>query len=683
VTVTSTPPAVKDIARKTPSVALRRTIVAGLLVVLLLELAFSIRRQSQTFDEGFHLLGGYRYWQCGDFGTNPEHPPLVKFVAAAPVYFTLPAPIGECGKEPNTKNDTFAKGSDYYYKQGLDADSMLFRARMAAALFSLLLAITAYLFAAELFGGIAGLFALAVMVFEPNLLANGALITTDVGVSACMLATVYAMYRYGVRRSWQRLILVGLLAGLTLSCKHSGVLVLPMLILLGVVDVFLQQPGNRNEVGAELVKKAGALACIFVIATAVLWTVYGWRYSARPNGNAMSIPLTQFLLDVRAQGTHGLLVDHAIPLIAEAHLLPEAYLYGFVDVLNISNPGQPPFILGTLYPHGKWFYFPVAFVIKSTLGFLAMLAIVLFAVPWRKSGQLRQFLYLTIPPALLLGISLTSGLNIGYRHVFPMVGFLTVLIGGGASYLMAKRREWKWVLVALLVFHCVSSLRAYPNYLSYTNEAWGGPKQAYRYLTDANVDWGNGVLQLRDYLKQRNINDCWVAYDGAVDLDYYRIPCRKLAPNAGAVTEPPPMKAKGTFIISDLTWSGIEWEPGDLNPYHNFQRVKPTDVIAGGLLVYEGEFDLSGVVAASHIAQSSAKLDTNPEQAVVEAREAVALTPGSVRAHLVLGQALAKSNQVDEARAELEKALGLAYVDPAWYPIQIALARAELKKLPQ
>jgi len=82
---------------------IRRTVVAGLQLVLSLELALSVRRQSQTFDEGFHLLAGYRYWQCRDFATNPEHPPLVKFVAAIPIFFSSPpAPKGNCGIEPST-----------------------------------------------------------------------------------------------------------------------------------------------------------------------------------------------------------------------------------------------------------------------------------------------------------------------------------------------------------------------------------------------------------------------------------------------------------------------------------------------------------------------------------------------------------------------------------------------------
>jgi len=79
-------------------------------------IALSIRHQSQTFDEGFHLVAGYRYWQCRDFGVNSEHPPLVKIVAATPLWFShIPAPRGACGKDQTTKDYGYGLGYNYLY----------------------------------------------------------------------------------------------------------------------------------------------------------------------------------------------------------------------------------------------------------------------------------------------------------------------------------------------------------------------------------------------------------------------------------------------------------------------------------------------------------------------------------------------------------------------------------------
>src|SRR3981189_2050358 len=107
-----------------PSSTLKRQILRGGLVVLLLAIfwltvIFSVRHLSQTFDEGFHLVAGSRYVQCGDFGINSEHPPLVKLVAGAALRWTsAPAPDGTCGQEPTTKDHGYELGIHYLYRQG-------------------------------------------------------------------------------------------------------------------------------------------------------------------------------------------------------------------------------------------------------------------------------------------------------------------------------------------------------------------------------------------------------------------------------------------------------------------------------------------------------------------------------------------------------------------------------------
>ena len=278
---------------------------------------------------------------------------------------------------------------------------------------------------------------------------------------------------------------------------------------------------------------------------------------------------------------------------------------------------QPPFLLGTLYPHGRWFYFPVVFVIKSTLGFLALLLMSLLFGEWIGPDRFWKALYLVLPVAVMVLVAMQSGLNIGYRHVLPIVPFLCILIAGGVVAIWHRNRAWKAAVVLLLVFHIASSLRAYPNYLPYSNEAFGGPMKTYKVLTDSNVDWGQGLYQLRDYIKANGIRDCWLAYDGAADPAYYGIPCRKLPANIGDAGAVPPPEAEGLFFISDLTLSGIEWEPGDLNPYREFARATPVANIGGAILVYRGKFDLRDIAAVMHIARAYAALGDKPAEAAI------------------------------------------------------------------
>src|SRR5207302_5413135 len=179
----------------------------------------------------------------------------------------------------------------------------------------------------------------------------------------------------------------------------------------------------------------------------------------------------------------------------------------------------------------------------------------------------------------------------------------------------------------------------------------------YRHLTDANVDWGQGLYQTRDYLASLNVHDCWIAYDGAAKTSYYGISCRTMTANQDNPNQVPPSSASGTFVLSALTTSGIEWEPGALHPYLPFRRVAPDEVIGGAMLVYHGTFDLSGVAAVTHIARSNSLRDSNASQALAEAQAAIALTPLSVRAHLALRRALTSHVSKAEARVVSDSAI--------------------------
>ena len=180
---------------KLPNIA-RSRLVAGalisLLVILVLELALSVRRETQTWDEACHIFAGYRYWTRGDFGMNPEHPPLVKLLAAAPL-LTLPL-HGQERKNLFSKEEDFISATEFVYTN--NAEQIMFRARMAASLLTLLLAVLVFAATREMFGTKAGFVALTLFVFEPNILAHGATVTTDIGFSCFLLATVYAFYRY-------------------------------------------------------------------------------------------------------------------------------------------------------------------------------------------------------------------------------------------------------------------------------------------------------------------------------------------------------------------------------------------------------------------------------------------------------------------------------------------------------
>src|SRR6266850_7305187 len=220
--------------------------VFGLLIVLGLQLALSVRRESQTWDEGDHIYAGYMSWKTADFGLNPEHPPMVKLLATMPL-LSLPLKVPTL-QDRFFKEEAFLDGKDFLYKN--DADMILFRTRMAAAILTLLLALLVFLATKEMFGTGAAFIALTLIVFEPNLLAHGALVTTDAGLSCFMFASIYAFYRYVKDPSVARLIIVGIVAGLALATKHTGLLVFPMLTLLALCEVVRNRKVKGPRVGA-------------------------------------------------------------------------------------------------------------------------------------------------------------------------------------------------------------------------------------------------------------------------------------------------------------------------------------------------------------------------------------------------------------------------------------------------
>lgn len=681
----------------TPTRALSRTylrwgIVLCLGAVFFAELVGASRQQSQTWDEAYHMLAGYRYWQAQDFGINSEHPPLEKLLATIPLLYLHPRlPHPPAG---TSKQEGFTAGRQFLYAN--DADALLECCRLAAAFFALILAFLLFEAAGRMFGSGAALLALAFVAFEPNLLAHGALVTTDVGSACCLFASVYAFYRYVKKPAVLRLLECGFLAGVCLGVKHSGVLVLPILGLLGLAEVFLRdahphqtapgpasEPPGRTRLGLRL---AGALLVIGLVAAGVLWSSYGFRFQARPDSLRMTPPLEVYIHGVGNPGLRNPLESRALLLLFRSKLLPEAFLYGMTDVLTVSEGPRPAFVLGKLYPQGRWFYFPASFLIKSTLGFLVLLLSSLAAKSLRSWNCRREVLYLTIPPAVYFAVSLTSGLDVGVRHLLPVYPFLIVLAAAGGCALAGQGRPWRYLVAGLLVFHVVSSVRSYHDYLPYSNEACGGPGRTYRLLSDSNVDWGQGLKAAKSYLDREHIHDCWLAYFGSADPSYYGIPC-KLLWNPflawwGKPIEVIPQVYEGTVLVGATELDGTYSGPDGLNLYEPFHAMTPVANLGDSILVYRGRFDMGRAAALSRAARGwQLQTEGRHDLALADARQAVALAPDMTYPHFLLGYLLETEKRTPEAQREYRTALTLArscYPEYQWFWIPYLQAR--LKK---
>jgi 4-amino-4-deoxy-L-arabinose transferase-like glycosyltransferase len=665
-----------------------------LALVLVVELSGAARSESQTWDEAYHMLAGWRYWTARDFGINSEHPPLVKQLATLPLLFLHPqAPSVPRG---TSKLESFVTARKFLYAN--DADALLVWCRMAATLFTLFLALLLFEAAEQMFGLLAGLAALVLAVFEPNLLAHGALVTTDVAAACCLFAAVYAFYRYLRRPSVLRLLECGFTAGLSLAVKHSGLLVFPILGLLTAAEMIIgratlpHDPGTLHldlrAAARRALRLAGALAVILAVALLVLWSAYTFRFRARPAPLEMTPPLADYVQGVGHQPLRNSMEARAILTLARWKLLPEAYLYGLADVLTVSEGPRPTFIFGNLYPSARWYYFPGAFLIKSSLGFLLLLLLAPAAQALRSREARREILFLTIPPIVYLAFSMTSGLNVGIRHILPIYPFLLVLAAGAAAALARRQRRWAYIICALVGLHVAASLHAYPDYTPFSNLAWGGPAKTYRVLSDSNVDWGQGLKAVKAYLDRRHIQDCWLANFGSADPDDYHIPCKTLPDDFtlwwGKPVEVVPQTYDGTVLISATELNGTYTGPDGLNPYASFQKIRPAANIAGAVLAYEGRFELSEAAALSRAQHAwQFHMQGRAGEAIAEARTSVALAPRMTYAHYMLGNLLAITRQSEEARQEYEAALELARAnDPQYQWFWIPFLQARMKQLP-
>jgi Dolichyl-phosphate-mannose-protein mannosyltransferase len=655
-----------------------RLAVIGLLAVQAALIAIAVHRESLTWDEEDHMYAGYRMWKNGDYGLNPEHPPLVKLLA------TLPVLADKLWVPPLKgiffKGEAYLDGRDWLEHNDGGSQRLVFRMRVAAALLAVALSLVVFFATREWFGATAALVALTLTVFDPNILAHSGLVTTDVGATLFFLAALYAFYRYVTKPSLLRMAIAGVVLGLLLSTKHSGVMLGPMLAVLVGWEVAVAPRGTRLRLALRL---GGALGAMVLLAVGVLWAFYGFRYAARPAGLAMIPTLSDY-----SQSLNGF--DRGVIWwMARLHLLPESYLFGMVDIREFGK-GFHTFILGKWYPHGIWWYFPVAIAIKTTLGMIALVLLAGFVMVTGKLGKgtdhARALVYVLFVWVAYLATAGVNGLNIGVRHVLPLYALAAVIAGAGVAALASRSRAWQWVCAVLIAAHIVSSLSVFPDSLAYANEVWGGAKNTHNVLNDSNVDWGRQLYQVKDWEDRHPNEDCWFAYTVRpfIHPETYGVHCHIL-PNGlgGTGKEPVPPIIHGSVLLSAGEVEGGLWPSHELNPYRAFQTRKPDEEIDYGVLVYRGDIHMETVGGLSLAFLAWDDLDAKkPQEALPLAEAGVKLAPEHLYTQWALGDAAAAAGKKGEARAAYNAAIGAANkLDPTARERDVKALEEALKRL--
>ncbi len=607
------------------------------------QLPLSVRQVSQTSDEATHLYSGYRYLKCGDLTLSPEHPPLAKVIAAAPL-LAMNFEVN-CAPFKGTDLQQAFTGLTWFYTQNWPA--ALASARMAISIFTVGLCLLVWITARRMFGIPTAIVASLLLIFEPNVLAYGSLVMTDAPVTCMLLFAVMGFYLWVRQRTILFFLLTALAMGLTLLAKDSGVVVVPILGALAITDALAQPKGGRPKWQLAL-RNLLAVALISVLALGIVWSGYGMRFAAYPAATQLQDP----------RPTAPSASQRVMLELGDRHLLPQAYLEGFARTLAISNQGSVAFVAGKTYLHAPWFSTPLNFLIRNTAAMLAMILLAGFGIAITFRQQRRKRLFLLVPAAIYLAVCLHASINVGVRYLLPMFPFLLIAVADGCVELARRVRWVSYALPCLLVLHAASSLHAYPNYLSYANDLWGGPARAYKY--EPWLDWGQAYSQAKDYLDRHPTENCWFITGWQWDPGFYNVPCRTFG---NYLPHEIPPHVHGTIIVSSTLLTDVRLAEGELAAA--FKNATPKDHIGGSaLLVYEGDFDtsLDAATGERNLAMHASS-DGQLSAALEHAKRAVELAPASALAHGNLCVLLAPT-RLDLALKECYTAQDLLLHDP-------------------
>jgi len=350
--------------------------------------------------------------------------------------------------------------------------------------------------------------------------------------AVCLLAAVAMWWRMCLRPTPGSAALAGAVAGLAFVAKFSAVLLLPVFLGLGIIALVL--PHERPRASA-LVRLGGASLLAALVAYGIIWGFFGFRYSATDQAVA---GFQHFYIPWEATLAKGGLWTHAIELARRWHVLPEAFLYGFSFVMYFST-GRGAFLAGHYSLTGWWWFFPFAFLVKSTIGELLATALLpvraLAGVPGDRGVAARKALISPLLPlalfALVFGaVTLSSNLNIGQRHILPL--YLVLFIVTGALF-SARTPAVLRVLGAIAVlFSAVETIANSPNHLAFFNRLAGGPQNGWRLLVDSSLDWGQDVAPLGLWVRahRRPNEPVYISCFGTADPAYEGIEGQVLSP---------------------------------------------------------------------------------------------------------------------------------------------------------
>ncbi|MFT5193046.1 MAG: 4-amino-4-deoxy-L-arabinose transferase-like glycosyltransferase [Cellvibrionaceae bacterium] len=547
-----------------------------LLILLFFALALdSLIIDSPIIDEQNHLTRGYSFLTTGDPRLSIEHPPLVNLLSAIPL--NLVDELQFSADHTGWQNrEWYSVATRFFWQDGNPVTLMVFLGRLPIVFLTIFLALTGFRFGNRLWRQPAGLLTFSALLFDPTIFAHGRYITTDLGGTLFIfLATfaVYNLFHTDQSRPIQAIFLAALTIGLAFASKLTSLVFIPIWIVLALLPLYSQ---NRSTIGRRLAHLVTAgIASLFV-----LWAAFGFEW-----GNFLFIDESMLWLN-----------RFSAPM--------PTFWSGIERITLISGGGRPSFLWGQYSTEGFLLYFPVAFLAKTPVFVLfALFASLIFLLAQLTTR--RKTLWLLIPPLLYFGFSMTSALNIGYRHLMPMLPFVYLIIAAGFKQLvfdthhsimikwLVNRNNTKHALILIIIAaFLLPTVLIHPHQISFFNQLFGGPTNGSNVLVDSNIDWGQDLQRLKHWMTQNGVETINLAWFGTADPALYNLAYTPLPgePNFRHLwwdvpfdrTNPPP----GIYAISVTNLHEMPLIPEEKTVYAYFRNLEPIDQIGYSIMIY-------------------------------------------------------------------------------------------------
>jgi hypothetical protein len=581
------------------------TLLIGVFFIVIFSEA---RYKSPAFDEPPHIAAGLSYFVTHEiFRANPQHPPLLKELSALSM---MAAGI----HWPHTPDaDYLVHGDDPARVFGLDwkvgnellssigPDRVLLWARLPMMLVAALLGVLLYLWGRQLLGSLAATGAVWAFVTDPTILAHSQFVTTDVGVAAFSVLALFALWNYLRRPGWLTLLLCGFALGAALASKFSGPLLVPVFAFLLLAAVLWPAtdekapPASANIAKAPEGKKAAESQMQRRKDLCPCGSGKKYKNCHGRSAGASWRDLGRKL--AKSAGVFALLGLLAFAFVQATLFFPgdlTMYLKCARMVNADHNPNYLVYLAGDLRSRFPG-YFPAAYLLKEPIAAIVLASIGLVALLRSNSVALLNKLFIFVPAAAFLIATMALADDLGVRYLIPALPFVHLLAGFGIATLLEARRRFRWTPyagAAVCGWMLLAAAGSYPDHLSYFNESacllsqpsrigWdGGSRCGIAWLDDSNLDWGQGLKQLKGWLDShaagRNLN---LAMLSEFPAEAYGIKARRLQ-DIDLLREPSP----GLYAVSAHLVARIPAMPGASDW---LQRVQPSAIVGHSIYVYD------------------------------------------------------------------------------------------------